>query len=149
MQTQNKFCILPMTLFEMLTRLLLADLDKVSLLLNESSWKGCRWMLYIIPPMPPIPPIPPMPPMAGAAGVSSLISVTTASAVVNREATPLASVKALRTTQKKHRLQGNQLYSQDMNSSAIYWDVTLWLMCRNRLLRRDTEIYIKFVRSRV
>ena len=60
--------------------------------------KGVR--VYIIPPMPPIPPIPPIPPMppAGMAGASSFISVTTASAVVKSEATPLASVKALLTT---------------------------------------------------
>lgn len=51
--------------------------------------------LYI--PMPPIPPIPPMPP-PGIAGSSLGISVITASAVVSREATPEASVMAVRTT---------------------------------------------------
>lgn len=44
--------------------------------------------------MPPIPPIPP----AGSAGSSLGISVITASAVVKREATPEASVMAVRTT---------------------------------------------------
>ena len=54
---------------------------------------------YIMPPMPPIPPMPPMPPPPmGMGGASSLISVMTASAVVSREATPAASVMALRTT---------------------------------------------------
>lgn len=49
--------------------------------------------------MPPIPPIPPIPPMPGTAGPSSFgISVTTDSAVVNKDATPAASVKAVLTT---------------------------------------------------
>lgn len=52
-----------------------------------------------MPPMPPIPPMPPMPPIPGApAGSSFGISVTTASAVVSKEATPEASVNAVRTT---------------------------------------------------
>lgn len=50
--------------------------------------------------MPPIPPIPPMPPPAGSAGSSLGISVITASAVVNNDATPDASVIAVRTTYK-------------------------------------------------
>lgn len=62
----------------------------------------CLIHVYIIPPippMPPIPPIPPIPPMPGPAGPSSFgISVTTDSAVVNKEATPAASVKAVLTT---------------------------------------------------
>lgn len=53
--------------------------------------------VYIIPPIPPIPPMPPIP--AIGLGASSLgISQTTASAVVNNDATPLASVKAVLTT---------------------------------------------------
>lgn len=52
-----------------------------------------------MPPIPPIPPIPPMPPIPGApAGSSFGISVTTHSAVVKSEATPDASVNAVRTT---------------------------------------------------
>lgn len=79
-----------------------------------------------MPPMPPIPPIPPwkqakhmirlrfflnnksvqckltIPPIPGApAGSSFGISVTTASAVVNSDATPDASVNAVRTTFRK------------------------------------------------
>merc|ERR1719471_2576594 len=42
--------------------------------------------------------MPPIPPPLGMGGASSLISVMTASAVVSREATPDASVMALRTT---------------------------------------------------
>ena len=56
---------------------------------------------YIMPPIPPIPPMPPIPPPPGMGGASSLISVMTASAVVSREATPDASVMALRTTCRK------------------------------------------------
>lgn len=46
--------------------------------------------------MPPIPPMPPIP--APPAGSSFGISHTTASAVVKSEATPEASVNAVRTT---------------------------------------------------
>lgn len=55
--------------------------------------------LYI---MPPIPPIPPIPPPLGIDGSSLGISVITASAVVNKEATPDASVIAVRTTCKNN-----------------------------------------------
>ena len=124
----------------------------VSLLLNESSLWNTDKEFYIIPPMPPIPPIPPMPPMAGAAGVSSLISVTTASAVVRRDATPLASVKALRTTwkEKKKSNVGERVsylrYRKKSDMNLGYHPVLL--MYRNRLLDRDIETYIKFVQSR-
>ena len=46
--------------------------------------------------MPPIPPIPAAAPAASFSGFGA--STTTASAVVNNEATPLASCKADRTT---------------------------------------------------
>lgn len=60
---------------------------------------GARETLFLFyMPMPPIPPIPPIPPPAGNAGSSFGISVITASAVVRREATPEASVMAVRTT---------------------------------------------------
>ena len=49
------------------------------------------------PPMPPPMPMP-MPPPAGIAGSSLGISVTTASVVASREATPDASCRAVRTT---------------------------------------------------
>ena len=51
-------------------------------------------MNHIMPPMPPIPPIPPIPPPGIPAGASSLISVITHSAVVNKLATPEASIRA-------------------------------------------------------
>lgn len=47
-----------------------------------------------------MPPIPPIPPPVGTAGSSLGISVITASAVVSSEATPEASVIAVRTTYK-------------------------------------------------
>ena len=60
---------------------------------DDTSYKlfGSMAYIYIMPPIPPIPP-------PAAAGVSSLISVTTASAVERRDATPLASVSAVLTT---------------------------------------------------
>lgn len=53
-----------------------------------------------MPPIPPIPPIPPMPPIPPPGNGSSFFgnSVITASAVVNKDATPAASVKAVLTT---------------------------------------------------
>lgn len=45
-----------------------------------------------------MPPIPPMPPPDGIGGSSLGISVITASAVVSKDATPDASVMAVRTT---------------------------------------------------
>ena len=54
--------------------------------------------------MPPIPPMPPIPAAAPAASFSGLgASTTTASAVVNNEATPLASCKADRTTYRVNK----------------------------------------------
>lgn len=60
---------------------------------------------------PPIPPIPPMPPMPAGISFSSLgISVTTASAVESRDATPAASISAVLTTCRRKRRTGYSLF---------------------------------------
>lgn len=79
---------------------------------------------YIMPPIPPIPPMPPIPPIPPPPGNGSSFfgnSVITASAVVNNDATPAASVNAVLTTWNK------QVY--DIKSSKILH--TLITLLRN------------------